>query len=67
MDVCHFILPVMDTSSLQLELLSIECEVFVAVDQLLCFAVPLSVDTVISHIQVRRNVCAVFAFLFSFV
>ena len=60
----------MDTSSLQLELLSIECEVFVAaVDQLLCFAVPLSVDTVISHIQVRRvrNVCAVFAFLFSFV
>ena len=69
-DICHFILSVMDTLSLNIEL-PIEFEAFVAaIGQLMLnFAVPRSVDTVGSHKQVRHNVCAVFifAFLFSFV
>ena len=67
-NVYHFVLQAMDTSSLNIEL-SIELETFVAetVQLMLNFAVTLSIDAVSSHIQVRHSVCAVFSSLFSFV
>ena len=67
-NVYHFVLSVMDTSSLVIEL-SIEFEAFVGeiVQLMLNFAVTLSIDAVSSHIQVRHTVCAVVCSHFTFV
>ena len=60
-DVCYFIFPAMDTSSIPIEF---EALIIKISPLILNFTTPLSINTINYHTQIKHNVCTICSFIF---